>query len=303
MQDNIKEQIIKIKTNNNIAIISHNYTTKEVQDVSDFCGDTLEMCNIISKLNKNIIIVCGVKFMAETIKVLHPQKTILMPVKDSICPMADMINIETLNRIKQQYPNAITVCYVNSRLEMKIASNICCTSSNAESIINNIPKNHEIIFIPDSNMGLNIKNKTKRKNIIVLDGYCPVHENITIKMIIERKKQYPDGIVIAHPECKPEVIKYADKMMSTGKMVKFIAQTDINTVIVATESGIIYKLKKENPNKNIIPISKKIICSNIKKINITNIFKSITNMQHEIHIEKNIIELAKKPIINMLKYN
>lgn len=299
---NLQNEIIRIKKEKNILLLVHNYISSEIQDVGDFCGDTLEISKKASCLNYDTIMVCGVRFMAETVKILSPNKTVLIPAQDAICPMVNMIDINSLNKIKEQHPKAIIVCYVNSNLETKINSDICCTSSNAKSIINSIPKDTEIIFIPDKNLGQNIANEVNRKNIITLDGYCPIHNDITQKMIIDKKKQYPNALVLVHPECTPEVVKLSDIVASTGKMIDLVKKINNNIIIVATEPGITYRLKNENPDKKIIPISENSICHDMKKINIDSVLESLNKIQYEITIEKKIIELVRKPMLNMLKY-
>ena len=299
-QTEIVNKIKKLKKEKNAIILAHNYVLGEVQDIADFCGDSLELSFKAANVKEDVIVFAGVKFMAETAKILSPQKTVLHPVPESGCPMADMADAESLRKFKKKYPDAVTVCYVNSTADVKTEVDICCTSANAEKIVSNIPKDKQIIFLPDKNLGANIANKLGR-DMILWDGFCPTHMRIQPEMIERKKKDFPDAIVIVHPECTPEVVAISDQSLSTGGMLAFAKGTDAKKIIVGTEIGIIHRLQKENPDKMFIPISEQAVCMNMKMINLEDILESLEKMQYKVELNADIIKKAKKPIENMLK--
>ena len=248
----IMNRIEQLKKKRNAVIIAHNYQIGEVQDVADFLGDSLQLSQEAAKLKENVIVFCGVHFMAETAAILSPEKTVLMPDLGAGCPMADMITASELREWKKQYPGRKVVCYVNTSAEVKAECDICCTSSNAVQVVEAV-EGDEILFAPDKNLAAYVARFTKKK-IIPWDGYCYVHNNIHLKDIEEKRRLYPDAEVWVHPECRPEVIDTADKVLSTGKMVKEARETEKKRIILGTEAGMTYRLKKENPDKEIIDI-------------------------------------------------
>lgn len=297
----IADKIVALKKNKNAIILAHNYVLGEVQDIADFTGDSLELSRKASVIKEQeIIIFCGVKFMAETAKILSPEKTVLLPVIDAGCPMADMADAESVRDLKRKYPNAVTVCYVNSTAEVKAEVDICCTSGNAEKIISSIPMNREIIFIPDKNLGANTAKKLGRK-MILWNGFCPTHMRIVPEMVLRKKQEYPDALVMVHPECCPEVVSIADVSLSTAGMLEFAKNSKAKRIIVGTEMGIIHRLQKDNPDKMFIPISEQAVCMNMKKINIEDVLASLEKTQFEIKLSAEIIEKAGQPIFRMLK--
>lgn len=299
-QKGIVDEILALKKCRNAIILAHNYVLGEVQDIADFTGDSLELSRKASAIKEqDIIVFCGVKFMAETAKILSPEKTVLLPVADAGCPMADMADAESVRELKRKHPNAVTVCYVNSTAEVKTEVDICCTSGNAEKIIASIPKDKKIIFIPDKNLGANTARKLGRE-MILWNGFCPTHMRITSEMVIKKKLDYPDAVVMVHPECRPEVISIADVSLSTAGMLEFAKYTKANKIIVGTEMGIIHRLQKDNPNKIFIPISEQAVCMNMKKINLEDVLASLSKKQFEIKLSPEIIEKARRPIFRML---
>ena len=299
-QKEIIAKINKLKKEKNAIILAHNYVLGEVQDIADFCGDSLELSFKATNVKEDVIVFAGVKFMAETAKILSPEKIVLHPVPDSGCPMADMADAESLREFKKQYPDAITVCYVNSTADVKTEVDICCTSGNAEKVIEALPKDKQIIFLPDKNLGANMANKLGR-DMILWDGFCPTHMRIQPEMIDRRRKEFPDAIVMVHPECTPEVVAMADESLSTGGMLSFAKETDAEQIIVGTEMGIIHRLQKENPEKMFIPISAQAVCMNMKMFNLEDILESLEKMQYKVELDADIIEKARKPIERMLK--
>jgi quinolinate synthase len=300
-QKSVTGRIQWLKKERNAIILAHNYVLGEVQDIADFCGDSLELSREASKIEKqDVVVFCGVKFMAETAKILSPQKTVLLPVIDAGCPMADMADAEEVRKLKKQYPAAITVCYVNSTAEVKTEVDVCCTSGNAEKIVGSIPKDRQIIFIPDKNLGANIAKKLGRE-MILWDGFCPTHMRITTEMIEKKRSEFPSAAVIVHPECTPEVVALADEALSTARMLVFARKTMAKQIIIGTEIGIIHRMQKDSPEKMFIPISEQAVCMNMKKINLEDVLVSLEKMQYEIKLDQKTIEKAKKPIFKMLE--
>ena len=295
----LAENIAKLKTKKDAIILAHNYQIGEVQDIADFIGDSLQLSIEASKIKNKIIVFCGVHFMAETAKILSPQKKVLLPDINSGCPMADMINASQLDELKNKYPDAVVVCYVNSSAEVKALSDICCTSSNAVNVVKSIPKNKEIIFIPDKYLGSYVQSQAGRE-LILWNGYCPTHVSINAKNIIQLKKKHLDAVVIVHPECTPDIIKVADKVASTGGMIKYAKKTKKKEFVIGTEIGIIHRLKKENPDKTFHPALGNAICPNMKLINLEKVLLSLEEERHEIDITEEVIQKARSAIDKMV---
>jgi len=293
------DSIIKLKAEKEAIILAHNYQIGEVQDIADFVGDSLGLSIEASKAPGKIIVFCGVHFMAETAKILSPAKKVLLPDKSSGCPMADMINASQLEKLKKEHPGAVVVCYVNTSAEVKALSDICCTSSNAVNVVKSIPKSKEIIFIPDKYLGDYVQRQTGRE-FILWNGYCPTHVMINTKEIIELKKVHLDAVVIVHPECTPDVIDIADKVASTGGMLRYVKNSEKKEFIIGTEIGIIHRLKKENPDKTFYPATSKAICPNMKLINLEKILWSLEDEKYEIKVPQEIIRKARTAIERMI---
>lgn len=292
-------EILKIKKEKNAVILAHNYVTLDVQDVADFVGDSLQLSIEASKVKADIIVFCGVRFMAETAKILSPKTKVLLAVEDAGCPMADMITGEQLRQFKNNHPNSIVMCYVNSTAEVKAESDICCTSSNAVKIIETLPKDQKILFVPDQNLGTYAAHQTKR-HIIVWDGYCPIHH---IKMskqdVLDVKKQYPKHKLLVHPECPTEIIKYASVVASTKGMADYAKEHD--NLIIGTEVGLYEQIKRDNPGKSIVPLASKAICADMKKVHLEDVLTSLQNETYEIILPEALRLAAKKSIDAMLK--
>lgn len=293
------DNIIKLKTKKNAIILAHNYQIGEVQDIADFVGDSLELSIEASKAQGKIIVFCGVHFMAETAKILSPAKKVLLPDKNSGCPMADMINATQLKKLRNEHPDAVVVCYVNSTAEVKALSDICCTSSNAVNVVKSIPKNKEIIFIPDKYLGDYVQSQTGRK-LILWNGYCPTHVMINVKNIIKLKKEHLDATVIVHPECTPDVINIADEVASTGGMLKYVKKSKKKKFIIGTEIGILHRLKKENPAKTFYTATSQAICPNMKLINLEKVLWSLEDERYEIKVPQETIQKARSAIDRMI---
>ncbi|HBC87738.1 MAG TPA: quinolinate synthase [Lentisphaeria bacterium] len=296
----IIDRINVLRKQKNAIIITHNYQLGEVQDIADFTGDSLELSMKAADTKADVIVFCGVKFMAETAAILSPDKTVLLPVMESGCPMADMADAEDLIKMKKEHPDALVVTYVNSSAEVKALTDVCVTSANALKIVSALPPDKEIIFVPDKNLGAYVQRKTGRK-MILWPGFCPTHMRITPQIIIQKKKEYPDAKVMIHPEARLDVLDLADEVLSTGGMCKFAKQTDAKKIIVATEIGLIYRLRKENPDKMFIPVTEQAVCPNMKMHRIENVLESLEKLEHRISVPEEIRVPAEKSIRKMLE--
>lgn len=297
----IIEEINRLKKEKDAIILAHNYQIGEVQDIADYVGDSLGLSIKASEVNNKVIVFCGVRFMAETAKILNPLKTVLLPDKSAGCPMADMITARDVIELKEKHPGAIVVCYVNSTAEVKANVDICCTSANAVQVVNSLPKDKEIIFIPDKHLGSYVESQTGRK-MILWNGYCPTHAFIDAKSVIKMKKEHPEAEVLVHPECNSEVIKTADQVLSTGGMLEYARQSSGREFIIGTEIGIIYRLKKQNPGKIFYPANNNIICPNMKLINLEKIMWSLEDNVYKINLPGNIIKKARLSLERMKEF-
>jgi len=298
-KEEIRDKIAILKKEKNAVILSHNYQIEDVQDVADYIGDSLGLSQKAAQVDAKIIVFCGVRFMAETAKILAPEKTILIPDARAGCPMADMITASELREWKKNYPESKVVCYVNTTAEVKAECDICCTSSNAVKVVNSL-NSDEILFAPDKNLAAYVARHTKKK-IIPWDGYCYVHRYIKARDIREKRNLHPEAEVWVHPECLPEVIDLADKVLSTGKMVQEARKTKKKKVIIGTETGIVYRMKKENPTKNFYPARDTALCFNMKKIDLGKVLRSLENMIHKVEVPLEISQKARGAIEKMVE--
>jgi quinolinate synthase len=297
----ITDKIKKLKKEKNGVILAHNYQLPEIQDIADFVGDSLGLSIEAAKTNAGIIVFCGVHFMAETAKILSPQKTVLLPEKSAGCPMAGMIDPEGLKSLQSEHPNAVTMCYVNSSAAVKALCDYCCTSANALKMAQKIlTKNNEIIFVPDKYLAQYVSTMANC-NFITWEGYCPIHAEILPEHIMHAKSLHPKAKIIVHPECKPIITDFADIVASTEEMIKYIKASKENEFIIGTEIGIIHRLKKENPDKIFYPASDSAICGDMKKINLKKVLWSLENLSHEITLPENIMDKARLSIERMLQ--
>jgi quinolinate synthase len=294
------EKIKRLKAERKAVILAHNYQPGEIQDLADFCGDSLGLSIKAAETDAQVIVFCGVKFMAETAAILSPGKTVLLPDKFAGCPMADMITAEQLSGLKQKYPDAVVVCYVNSSAEVKAQSDYCCTSSNAVEVVNSVPQDIRIIFVPDLHLGRFVAERTGR-DLVLWPGYCTTHIMITEEDIKKAKAKYPDAIVMAHPECAEPVKELADELLSTGQMLDFVRKSPAKRFIVATETGMTYPLKKQNPEAEFIAASDRAICPNMKKITLEKVAWSLEDMQYKITVSQEVRIKAKKALDRMVE--
>ncbi len=293
------DEITRLKKERKATIVAHNYQLPEVQDIADFVGDSLELSRKAAKTDAEVIVFCGVHFMAETAAIFSPGKTVLLPDLEAGCPMADTITGEDLRREKEKYPQATVVCYINSTAEVKAESHICCTSSNAVNLINSLDKDREVLFVPDKYLGSYVASVTGRK-IYLWAGFCPIHVAIEPHHILEQKERFPQAKVLVHPECTPQVIALADEVLSTGGMIKYARESQEKLLIIGTEVGILHRLKKENPHKTFIPASEEAICPNMKKITLEKVLASLETMEPRVTVPEDLRVKAKRAVDRML---
>lgn len=300
MDDRLYQKIQTLKNKRKAVILAHNYQRGEIQDIADFCGDSLGLSKKAAETDAEVIVFCGVQFMAETAAILSPEKTVLLPDKSAGCPLADMITAEQLRQLKQEHPSALVVCYVNSSAEVKAESDYCCTSANAVEVVNSLPADRSVIFVPDQHLGRHAMQRTGR-DLILWPGYCHVHVAITHDDIETAKAEYPDAIVMAHPECTEPVKELSDQILSTSQMLKYVAKSAGKRFIVATENGIIHTLKKQNPEAEFVPASERAICPNMKRITLDKVVGSLEDMQYEVTVPAKIRTRAKKALDRMVE--
>ncbi len=295
----VQREILRIKKEKGALILSHNYMILEIQEIADFVGDSLELAIKAAESPYEFVVFCGVHFMAEGVKVVSPEKTVLLPRLEAGCFMADMINLEVLKKFKEKHPGKPVVCYINTDAVVKAESDICCTSANAVQIVKSIDSD-EVLFIPDRNLGLYVQRFTKQK-IIPWDGWCNVHHRFRPQDIVKLKSQHPDAVVVAHPECSPEVIDLADEVFSTGGMVRFARETKHKKIAFATEEGLIDRIRRENPDKIILSVGSPKTCVNMKSIRLLDVLSALKEEKYKIEVPEDIIERARVPLIKMLE--
>ena len=295
---NIVEEINKLKKEKNAIILVHNYQRPEIQDIADFLGDSLGLAKQAAKTDARIIVFCGVRFMAETAKILSPKKIVLLPRKEAGCPMADMITAKDLRRLKKNYPDAKVVSYVNTNADVKAESDVCCTSANAVKVVKNISAKR-IIFTPDKNLAAYCQRFVD-KEIIPWNGYCYVHEKIRKEEVRLAKEKFPDALLLVHPECSPSVIDLADEVLSTSGMLNFAKKSDKKRFLIGTEEGLIYRLKKENPGKEFYAAGTAKICRNMKLTTLNDVYLSLKEERYTIELPEGIIKSAGKTLKAML---
>ncbi len=299
MRDKLAEKITELKKTRSAVILAHNYQLPEVQDVADFVGDSLGLSIEASKTTAEIVVFCGVSFMAETAKILNPEKKVLMPEPRAGCPMAGMISAAQLKELKALHPKAKVVCYINSTAEVKALSDVCCTSGNAVEIVRSLGS-EEIIFVPDQYLGSWVEKQLGEK-FVLWNGYCNIHNKILPEHVIQKKKEHPGALVMAHPECTPGVIALADKVASTSGMIKFPADSKSSEFIIATETGILHQLNKLYPGKAFYPAYDDALCPNMKLTTLEKVLWSLEDEKEEIVVDNNISAAALKSIAAMLK--
>ncbi len=294
MQATIK----KLLQDKNAILLAHNYQPPEIQDVADLCGDSLELSIKAAQTDADIIVFCGVHFMAETASILSPHKTVLLPRLDAGCLMADMIEPEALQAMLDKLPPMPVVTYVNSTAAVKALSTICCTSANVVDVVNSLDET-EMLLAPDRNLAMYAASQTNKK-IHVWDGYCPTHEWLKPADVAKAKAEHPDAVFMAHPECRPEILEIADVIRSTSGMLRYAREAEARAFIVGTEIGLLYPLKQQNPEKEFYPASTKMTCKNMKKISLEDIIRSLENMEGEVKVPADIRRKAIQAVQRMV---
>lgn len=293
-------KIQELKKKKNAIILAHCYQNIEIDDVADYVGDSLYLSQMAAKTDADIIVFAGVYFMAQTAKILCPDKKVLLPDLKAGCEMADMINLQQLRNFKQKHPDIPTVCYINSTAEVKSECDICCTSSNAVKIVESL-NTEKVLFAPDQNLGRWVEKQLGNVKVITYSGYCPIHHNISVQEVYTIKENHPDVKLLAHPECKEEVSALADYVGSTTGIMNFVKNSSENKFIIATEKGVVDRLKRDYPDKEFIIIKENLICDSMKLCSLQDIFNALNNETFEIEVNPDISKKAHKCIDRMLE--
>lgn len=298
--ETIIEEINRLKAERNAVILAHNYVNPEIQDIADFLGDSLELSFRAKESGAEVIVFCGVRFMAETAKLLSPDSAVLIPIPEAGCAMADMVNAKMIEAYKKDHPDAFFVAYVNTTAETKSKVDLCCTSGNVEKVLKSIPAEQEVMFLPDKNLGGNMNRKMNR-NMDLWKGYCPVHDAVTPEMIRKARAEHPGALVLVHPECTPAVVAECDYALSTAGILKKVKELDAGEFIIGTEQGIFHRIRKENPEKKFYSLSPELICPDMKKITLESVRDALKNMAPAIELPDDMMKSAVKPILRMME--
>jgi quinolinate synthase len=299
-KEELQKKILELKKKRNAAIIVHNYQRDEIQDIADISGDSLALSQAVVRTDADVIVFCGVRFMAESASILNPQRKVLLPVKEAGCPLAEMITIEGLREKKKEHPGAAVVCYVNSSAAVKAESDICCTSSNAIGVVKSL-KEKKIIFVPDENLGRYVQSQVPEKEFILWKGFCPTHVRLTPEEVKQVKKLLTNAEFIAHPECRKEVLELADAVCSTGGMFTHVKKSKSKEFIIGTECGMLYKLRKDNPDKVFHMPSARLVCPTMKMTTLERVYDALNEMKYEVKVPEDIRKKAYKSLERMLK--
>jgi quinolinate synthase len=296
--DAVREKIAGLKKSLNAVIVAHNSQRPEVQDSADYVGDSLELARICTQVDAGVIVFAGVHFMAESACILSPQRTVLLTEKEAGCPMADMITADDLREWKGRYPKAGVVTYVNSSAAVKALSDACCTSANGVGVVESMPED-EILFIPDQNLGHYISTKTNKK-MILYPGFCPPHNRVLPRHVDLAREQYPDAVVLVHPECLPEVIARADAALSTSQMVRYATESQAQTFVIGTEEGLLHRLRKDNPQKTFHLLTQGLVCPNMKKTTLESVVKTMEQRRNRVTVPEEVRVKARLALDRML---
>lgn len=294
------ENIEILKKQKNAVIVAHNYQNEDVQEIADVVGDSFALSRYCASSSYDVIVFCGVHFMAESAKLLSPEKTVLLPEIDAGCPMAEMVTAEALREEKKKHPGAAVVCYINSTAEVKAESDVCCTSSNAVKVMRSI-KQKDIIFVPDRNLGSYVAKMVPEKNVILWKGFCATHNKIKTDDVKKARELHPDALFLVHPECRPEIVELADFVGSTKQIIDYAQSSKESKFIIGTEMGVLVKLKKDNPDKQFYLLSPGLVCPNMKKTSLQSVYEALRDMKHNIVLDRNISERARIPLDRMLQ--
>ena len=294
----IKQTIRNLAAQRKAVILAHNYQPPEIQELADLCGDSLELSIKASQTDAEVIVFCGVHFMAETASIISPDKTVLLPRHDAGCPMADMVDPESLEAKMSKLAPMPVVTYVNSTAAVKALSTICCTSANVVKVVNSLVED-EILMAPDRNLAMYAASQTNKK-IQIWEGYCPTHDRLTTEDVKKAKEKHPGAVFIAHPECRPEVLALADVVASTSGMLRYVRESSHGSYIVGTETGLLYPMKKDNPGKEFFPASEKMVCPNMKRISLDDVERSLADLAGEVKVPEDIRRPALLAVQKML---
>ena len=292
--------LAQLKKEKNAVILAHYYTDDDVQRAADYVGDSYFLSEKARDVKEKIIVMCGVSFMGESVKLLNPDKIVLLPDSEADCPMAHMASVEKIKEVREKYEDVAVVCYVNSTAELKAHSDVCVTSANALKIVKNLP-NKNIFFIPDKNLAHYVSTKVPDKNFIFNNGHCYIHNSVTIDEVKNTKEKYPEAEILVHPECQKEIVEMADYIGSTSGIIKYASESPAQEFIICTEEGVIYELKEKNPNKKFYLPKENFKCIGMKKITLDKIIKVLETNEPQVHLKKELIKEANKPLENMLK--
>lgn len=296
----MKEDIQKLKQEKNAIVLAHYYVEGDVQDVADFVGDSFALAKKAKETDAQIIVFAGVRFMGESAKILNPDKKVLMPDMNADCPMAHMAVVSNIRKMREEVDDLAVVCYVNSTAELKTLSDVCVTSSNAVKIVKNLPQKN-IYFIPDQHLASFVKEQVPEKNVILNDGYCITHHRMSKEDVLKAKEKYPKALVLVHPECKKEVVELADYAGSTAGILQYATKSEHTEFIIGTEMGVLYELKRQNPNKKFHIMSDKLVCVNMKKVTLDKLYDVLLHEKNEIVLDEEVMVKAKKSMDAMLE--
>lgn len=300
MDKNIENEILKLKEEKNAIILAHYYAPAEAQEIADFVGDSYYLAKAAKNTDADVVVFCGVAFMGESVKILNPQKKVLMPDMSADCAMAHMADVDKIKSLREQYDDLAVVCYINSTADLKCHSDVCVTSSNALKIVKALP-NKNIFFIPDGNLGRYVAEQIPEKNIILNEGYCPIHAAITREKVVELKTAHPNALVLTHPECRNEVVELSDFIGSTAEILAFAKQSDANEFIICTEDGVSYPLAIQNPTKSFYYVTEEFCCSDMKLNTIDKILHVLKSGENEVEVSEEKRIAAMKPLDRMLE--
>lgn len=300
MEEEIKQQIAALKKEKDAVILAHYYVDGPVQEIADFVGDFYYLAKKATTVSERVIIFCGVSFMGESAKILNPDKKVVMADETADCPMAHMVDVDRIKEVRQEYPDVAVVCYVNSTAEIKAASDVCVTSSNAIKIVKNLP-NHDIFFIPDNNLGRYVAKQLPDKHFIFNDGFCHVHKSIHREDVLKAKEVHPEALVLAHPECTEDTLELADFIGSTSQIIDYVTESPEKVFIICTEMGIFYELMQKNPEKKFYSVGHRQFCPNMKKVRLESVLSALQNLAPEVELEEEMRNAAKFPLERMLE--
>jgi quinolinate synthase len=292
--------IERLKKEKDVVILAHYYVDGEVQKIADYVGDSYYLSKVATEVEQKTILFCGVSFMGETAKILNPEKQVIMADEFADCPMAHMVDLDRIKEVREQYDDVAVVCYVNSTAEIKTASDVCVTSSNAIRVVKGLAEKN-IFFIPDNNLGRYVSKCVPEKNFIFHDGFCHVHKSITKENVLKAKEVHPDALVLTHPECTEDVLEVSDFIGSTSEIIDYATKSENEKFIICTEMGIFFELQEKNPDKKFYSVGHRQFCPNMKRISIEKVYDALNNPTSFVELPEEVIEKASKPLVKMLE--